>query len=149
MDNRISQLTVQPTVTRSTVDEPFGQVLARTVGTAANVVGNTVGGGIPILSAALSTASRMSQAAGTSGPSGNTFSSSISSITGAGGGNGAPDSMALLQAQQALQEQGQSFNMQYLALQDQMQKESQGYQAISNIMKVRSDSAKAAINNIR
>ena len=51
--------------------------------------------------------------------------------------------------QRALSADGQKFNMAYLALQNEMQKESREHNAISNIMKVRHDSAKAAINNIR
>jgi hypothetical protein len=64
--------------------------------------------------------------------------------TGTGTGSG----WDLLAAQQAMQSDSQSFNMQYLALQDQMQRESREFTAISNIMKVRQDSAKNAISNI-
>jgi hypothetical protein len=44
---------------------------------------------------------------------------------------------------------GNGSQIAYLQLQQRMQEESQQFSAISNIMKVRSDSAKAAINNIR
>jgi hypothetical protein len=166
MENRIAQLTVQSTVAKTTSTEPFGAVLSRAVGTAANLVGNTVGGAFPVLSAALSGASRMGSGLTSLGgsspaPAVNVGGSSgPSPMTGAGGGSSSPSgsgtgatgtggSNDLLAAQQALQEQGQSFNMQYLQLQNSMQQESQQFTAVSNIMKVRSDSAKAAINNIR
>jgi len=38
--------------------------------------------------------------------------------------------------------------LQYLQLQEQMQRESREYQALSNVMKVKHDSARAAIANI-
>ena len=41
------------------------------------------------------------------------------------------------------------MNLAYMNLQNEMQAESRAHNAISNIMKVRHDSAKAAINNIR
>jgi hypothetical protein len=84
-------------------------------------------------------------------------SASIVSIPGAGGtgsatgtsGTGKGDAWDMLEAQRLMAEDGQKFNMAYLSLQNEMQKESREHNAISNIMKVRHDSAKAAINNIR
>jgi hypothetical protein len=54
----------------------------------------------------------------------------------------------LLEATRALQMQSQSFNLQYLQLQESMQRESREFTALSNVMKVKHDSAKAAIGNI-
>lgn len=54
----------------------------------------------------------------------------------------------LVEATRALQNQAQSFNLQYLQLQESMQRESREFQALSNVMKVKHDSAKAAIGNI-
>ena len=48
----------------------------------------------------------------------------------------------------ALQQEAQTFNLQYLQLQEAMQRESREFTAVTNVMKVRHDSAKAAINNI-
>ncbi len=62
-------------------------------------------------------------------------------VAGTGGGD-------LLEATRALQLQSQSFNLQYLELQEAMQRESREFTAMSNVMKVRHDSAKAAITNI-
>lgn len=63
---------------------------------------------------------------------------------GIGGGAGGD----ILEATRALQMQGQAFNLQYLQLQESLQQESREFQALSNVMKVKHDSAKAAIGNI-
>jgi hypothetical protein len=54
----------------------------------------------------------------------------------------------LLEATRALQLQSQSFNLQYLELQESMQRESREFTALSNVMKVKHDSARTAIGNI-
>ncbi|MGD9397192.1 MAG: hypothetical protein PVJ05_12245 [Candidatus Thorarchaeota archaeon] len=46
-------------------------------------------------------------------------------------------------------EMQQSFNLQYLQLQQNMQGQNRQFTMVSNIMKVKHDTAKAAINNIR
>ena len=55
----------------------------------------------------------------------------------------------MLAAQKEMQAEGAKMNLAYMNLQNEMQAESRAHNAISNIMKVRHDSAKAAINNIR
>jgi hypothetical protein len=55
----------------------------------------------------------------------------------------------LLAATQAMQETQMSFNLQYLQLQNTMQNENRQYTAISNIMKVKHDTVKNSISNIR
>jgi hypothetical protein len=59
----------------------------------------------------------------------------------AGGGD-------LMDATRALQQQAQSFNLQFLQLQESMQRESREFTALSNVMKVRHETAKNAIGNI-
>jgi hypothetical protein len=61
---------------------------------------------------------------------------------GAGGGD-AFESARLLQAE------GQSFNIRYLELQERMQRETREFTAVSNVMKVRHDAARAAIQNVQ
>jgi len=73
--------------------------------------------------------------------------SAVSALT-AGGGAPAPirsdaDLLALLS------QPGELSSQDYLRIQQYMQAEAQQFTAVSNILKVRSDSAKAAINNIR
>ena len=45
-------------------------------------------------------------------------------------------------------QQEQAANMQYLMLQNQMQQENQQYSTLSNVLKVRHDTAKNSISNI-
>jgi hypothetical protein len=65
--------------------------------------------------------------------------------TSTGTGTGEGD---LIEATRTLQQQSQAFNLQYLQLQEAMQRESREFTALSNVMKVKHDSAKSAINNI-
>jgi len=67
----------------------------------------------------------------------------LSGAAAVGGGEG-----DLLAATRALQQQSQTFNLQYLQLQESMQRESREFTALSNVMKVKHDSARAAIQNI-
>jgi hypothetical protein len=55
----------------------------------------------------------------------------------------------VLAATRALQQQSQSFNLQYLQLQEDTQRESRTFAALSNVMKVKHESAQGAIQNIR
>jgi hypothetical protein len=71
------------------------------------------------------------------------------------GGDIAPGSGAasgaegdILAATRALQQEARTYNLQYLQLQENMQRESREFTALSNVMKVKHDSAKAAIANI-
>lgn len=50
---------------------------------------------------------------------------------------------------QAMMQDGQTSNMQMLALQQQIQEESQRFTTVSNVMRAKYDTAKAAVSNIR
>jgi hypothetical protein len=54
----------------------------------------------------------------------------------------------LLEATRAMQAEAQAFNLQYLQLQESMQRESREFTALSNVMKVRHDTAKSTIQNV-
>ena len=74
--------------------------------------------------------------------------SAVSALTGGGASASGPirsdaDLLALLS------QPGELSSQDYLRIQQYMQAEAQQFTAVSNILKVRSDSAKAAINNIR
>ena len=132
-DNRISSMSITPTVPRQTPQNDFGTVLARTASEVVKSGSGIVGGlvpGAPVLSAAVSS-----------------VRSTVSAVTSTPTGKG--EQWDLLEAQKAMQAEGQAFNASYLQLQNEMQRESREHNAVSNIMKVRHDSAKAAINNIR
>jgi len=88
-------------------------------------------------------------------PAGTVVSAAVrSAVTGAtAGAAGAAAGAAggetdLLAATRALQQQNQSANLEYLQLQENMQRENREFTTLSNVMKVKHDSAKAAIQNI-
>lgn len=68
-----------------------------------------------------------------------------SAATGAAASGGEGE---LLDATRTLQQQSQSFNLQYLQLQEGLQRENREFTALSNVMKVKHDSARSAIQNI-
>jgi hypothetical protein len=158
--NRINQTSITTSAPRQTPKDDFGSVMAQTVvqgvKTGASILGGVLGN--PVTSAAVSALTAVAGVVqvGPSRPQalgGGSVASAASALTSATGpigatGTGTGSGWDLLAAQQAMQSDSQSFNMQYLALQDQMQRESREFTAISNIMKVRQDSAKNAINNI-
>jgi hypothetical protein len=55
----------------------------------------------------------------------------------------------LMEATREMAEMNQSFNLQYLQLQQKMQGDNRQFTLMSNIMKVKHDTAKNAINNVR
>jgi hypothetical protein len=152
-DNRIASLSITPSVPRQTPQNDFGTVLARTTNEAVKngvgLVSSMVPGG-PALSAAVSSA-RTTVSSVASGVTSTVPSGGASAAGGAGaaGASGKGEQWDLLEAQKMMQAEGQAFNAAYLQLQNEMQRESREHNAVSNIMKVRHDSAKAAINNIR
>jgi len=93
-----------------------------------------------VLSAAVRTAAGSSASAVASAAA----SPSGSPATAAAGGSEGD----LLEATRALQSEARTFNLQYLQLQEGMQRESREFTAMSNVMKVRHESAKSAIGNI-
>jgi hypothetical protein len=50
---------------------------------------------------------------------------------------------------QAMQRESQAFNLQLINLQEDIQKESRQFSTVSNVMRAKHDTAKAAISNIR
>jgi hypothetical protein len=138
---RIDSLSITPTTPRQTPRNDFGQVIARTAQEVGRVGGDLVGGILgarPVFSAA-STGIRAA-------------TSALGRTAGVPGEGAVPEqggSWELLDAQNLLNQQNQQFSLAYLKLQDEMQRESREHTTVSNVMKVRHDSAKAAINNIR
>ena len=147
--SRIAPLSITRTIVRQTPQDDFGHALANAVHrvgrTGAQVVGGIIGAS-PGLSAASSGAQVVASTA-LQDP-GIVRAASVSP----GADASLPekgDSWDLLQAQTLLNQENQQFSLSYLKLQDEMQRESREHNTVSNIMKVRHDSAKAAINNIR
>lgn len=135
----IPSIHLAPTTQRQAELGRFGTAFRATAAKMANGIVTSVGLAAPfvpegmVLAAATGTVPKTSLPAVATGSA----SSSLGS-----------DEGDLLEATRTLQLQGQSFNLQYLQLQESMQQESREFQALSNVMKVKHDSAKAAINNI-
>jgi hypothetical protein len=161
-DRRISSLSIAPSIERQTPKTDFGPTFARAarevVTSGAGLVGGMLPSG-PISSAVVSTlrgtvsavvpSGGATSAAAVGGSSAVGSAATVRSGATGTAATGQGDAWDLLEAQKLMAADGQKFNMAYLALQNEMQKESREHNAISNIMKVRHDSAKAAINNIR
>ena len=116
----------------------FGDVLASAAGRVLEVgglVASALVPGGPVVGGAMVAAGRALAEVGGGAPQ-------------EGGGTGR-DPWELLEAQRQMQAEGQAVSLAYLELQDAMQRESREFNAVSNVLKVRHDSAKAAINNIR
>jgi hypothetical protein len=54
-----------------------------------------------------------------------------------------------LAAMQAMQRESQAFNLQLLELQEQVQQENRQFTTLSNVLRAKHDTAKAAVSNIR
>jgi hypothetical protein len=144
--NRVDSIHVAPTTERKAEPGRFSTALRAAAAGAARGVAATVELAAPyvpggtVLSAAVRSA-----AAPARGRLGVTAADPGTAAAGAGATASEGD---LLDATRALQQEAQTFNLQYLQLQESMQRESREFQALSNVMKVKHDSAKAAINNI-
>jgi hypothetical protein len=123
---------------------PFRSVLAGGVSlliTGAEVATHVVAG--PVLAAAVhdarvGAAGAITGAAG-AGPIGGT----APAATGGAAGNTEMTNV------ESLMQQGQMSNLQLLALQQQIQQENQRLTTVSNVMRAKHDTAKAAVSNIR
>ncbi len=160
--------------TRQTEKTDFGSKLKEGLSKATDVAlqaGNVAAPFLPggsVVSAAISGVASLKDAAGGAssglGRVGGAVTSNSAMIGGSGsvGGSGAvstgstavsgssgDSSMALLQATREMQEMSQQFNLQYLQLQQDMQNENRQFSMVSNIMKVKHDTAKTAIQNVR
>jgi hypothetical protein len=149
--NRIS---LTPTVARQTQKNEFGNVLKNALQSAANVGGallNSVPGG-GVISAAVSNVTALASSGGSGSAQGSLAATGVTSIGGGGGAtgqalasspNGVPTELNGMIGQMRAEADRSTM------MQMQMQQESREYNTISNVLKVRHDSAKSAINNIR
>jgi hypothetical protein len=127
---------------------PFRSVLAGGVSvlmSGAEVATHVVGG--PLLAAAvhdarIGAANALGGAGGTAPAGGATRAAALAAAAGAGGN---PE-MANVET---MMQQGQMSNLQLLALQQQVQQENQQFSTVSNVMRAKHDTAKAAVSNIR
>ena len=155
----ISQVHVAPTTERTAARSRFDQAvesakaqLARGAVASVEVASPFLPGG-PVLSAAVRGAvgpgeALRSSTKGTRSGAGTRAPSGGAGGVGSGSGGAAGTGGDILEATRALQAESQSMNLQFLQLQESMQAESREFTALSNVMKVKHDTAKAAINNI-
>ncbi len=148
--NRIS---LTPTVARQTPHNEFGNVLKNALQTAANAGGALLNSvpGVGVISAAVSNVSAL---ANSGSAQASMAATGVTSVNSAGGGgataqalatspNGTPSELSGMIGQMRAEADRSTM------MQMQMQQESREYNTISNVLKVRHDSAKSAINNIR
>jgi flagellar motor component MotA len=147
--NRIS---LTHTVARQTPHNEFGNVLKSALQSAASTGGALIGAlpGGGIISAAVSNVTALASNGGSAHAS---MAATGISTVGAGGGatgqamatspNGVPGELTGMIGQMRAEADRSTM------MQMQMQQESREYNTISNVLKVRHDSAKSAINNIR
>ena len=151
---RIGTLLVAPTTERKAEPGRFGEALRSAASAAASGVATSVAlaapfvPGGPVLAGAVRAAAAPALASAArsaaAGTTGGTAMAGTTGTTGAAGDAGGD----VLEATRTLQQQAQTFNLQYLQLQEAMQRESREFTSLTNVMKVKHDSAKAAINNI-
>jgi hypothetical protein len=148
---RIGTLVVAPSTERKAEPSRFGSALRSAAGEVANGLAGSVALAAPylpggaVLAGALRAAAPTPSSAAKAGlgsasaASGSTSASAVAA--GVSGGD-------LVEATRALQQEAQTSNLQFLQLQESMQRESREFTSLTNVMKVKHDSAKAAINNI-
>ena len=156
--NRIHNLSVTPTVARQTPRNEFGEVLKNTLKGAANIGGALIGAlpGGAIVSAAVTSvtsfASQGNQAVGRSASAAvgtvGGGSGTIGTVSGSGGASNPLSGSVPTEFNDMLSTMRSEADKS-IAMQMQMQQESREYNTLTNVLKVRHDSAKAAINNIR
>jgi len=141
IDSTRATLTVEPTHERQTSrpGAPFRSVLAGSVDVlmaGAEIATSVVGG--PLLAAAVHGAR-------------NDVVGGISPSPPAGGGASVPTAGggSELAEMHAMQRESQAFNMQLLSLQEDVQQENRRFTTLSNVLRAKHDTAKAAVSNIR
>jgi hypothetical protein len=150
--NKIEAVSVAPTTERKTVPGRFAAALrgaaeglASGIAAGVELAAPYVPGGM-VLSAAVRGAANASR--GTPGSAGSAGSPGAAGSTVGGAASGPDGDGDIVQATRALQQEARTFNLQYLQLQEGMQRESREFSALSNVMRVKHDTAKSAINNI-
>ncbi len=144
------ELTVSTAVNRKTEKPPSGPSFGALMGSAADLalsgveIGATVVGG-PLVGAAV----RGVRAGVAGGPLGGGPGGGAPSSTSGIAAEGAAGENSTLHEVRDMQEQAQSFNLQYLALQEEVQQENRKFTTVSNVLKAKHETAKGAIGNIR
>ena len=139
----ISAVVVAPTTDRKTAPSSFGATLRAAAAGAAEGLSAAAGLLAPLAPAGMILAGAVRGAGQNLATGARTAPPTSGQV---GGGGGAGDTF---EAARLLQAEGQSFNLRYLELQERLQKETREFTAVSNVMKVRHDAARAAIQNVQ
>lgn len=149
------RLNNQPQHSRQTPDNSFGAQVGRGVAAGANTLAGAVNVAAPFVPGGAVVSATINQAAGSIGnyAQGGTMnmpgqSPSVNSQTGTPSSETSA-SQSLMEQTRQMQEMQMSFNLQYLNLQNKMQGENRQYSAISNVLKVKHETAKNMLNNVR
>ena len=125
-----------------------GPVLAAAVrDTGMAAVGAMAGSGAAGGPGTMATAGRGTVAAASPGPGGAGAASGTSNVPASLVSPGGDQSD--LATMQAMQRESQVFNMQLLELQEDVQQENRRFSTVSNVLRAKHDTAKAAVSNIR
>jgi hypothetical protein len=143
IDSTRATLTVEPTRERQTTrpGTPFRNVLAGGVDVlmaGAEIATSVVGG--PVLAAAVHGARNDVVGGIGGGPPPAPGGAALPPTGGAG---------SELAEMHAMQRESQAFNMQLLSLQEDVQQENRRFTTLSNVLRAKHDTAKAAVSNIR
>ncbi len=162
--NRIDRTSVTLSIARQTPKDEFGDVLSSTLSNVVKTGGALIGGmtGLPIVSAAVSSVTALTNSssrgqASTVGTLGGGISSGAMNPPGIGSTVAMGASPAVSQGVAGAAPAGMDGYLssmraeadRSMMMQMQMQQESREYNTLTNVLKLRHDSAKAAINNIR
>jgi hypothetical protein len=126
----IASVLVSPASDRKTPAPAFGEALRAAAAGAAEGLAAAAGLAAPLA------------------PAGMVLAGAVRGLAQGAARGGSPGGDAF-EAARLLQQEAQGFNLRYLALQEEMQRESREFTAVSNVMKVRHDAARAAIHNIQ
>lgn len=140
----ITSVLVAPTADRKTAPSSFGPTLRAALSGAAEGLAAASGLLAPLAPAGMVLAGAVRGVAHAVAGAARQPSSGSSPLASASPGGGDAFDAARL-----LQQEGQSFNLRYLELQERMQRETREFTALSNVMKVRHDAARAAIQNVQ
>lgn len=139
----IATVIVAPTADRKTAPSSFGATLRAVAAGAAEGLAAASGVLAPLAPAGMVLAGAVRGVAQATAGAVRSPPAGGSTLAGASGGADG------FEAARLLQQEGQSFNLRYLELQERMQRETREFTAVSNVMKVRHDAARAAIQNVQ
>jgi hypothetical protein len=144
--NRIESIHVAPTTERKAEPGRFENAMRNAASGVAVGVASTVELAAPYVPAGTVLSAAVRSAAGPT-------ARSVAAAAGTGGSGAASGTASssdgdILAATRTLQQEARTSNLEYLQLQEAMQRESREFTALSNVMRVKHDSAKSAISNI-